>query len=213
MLQESDLDSTMGSRPKMDARARLEQAKHRYENLLLNVGPTMIADELTASQNSIMHSNPTNSAPLAASLDRSAASSLLFEVSPDVNRSFDRSGNGFDFQHYRDTTPMQRRRPGMLLFSTFPYLWLIFYVFPSFSIDFSQDYLAYGSTRDGSGGSGADDRPEETIILLQEENDRLRAQLDHLTTSTEQLLQEAEDTSVSGRLLGLSTNAVPCLMA
>eukprot|EP01039_Chlorochromonas_danica_P013295 gene13295-15362_t len=174
MLQESDLDSTMGSRPKLDARARLEQAKHRYENLLLNVGPTMIADELTASQNSVMHSIPTNSAPLAASLDRSAASSLLFEVSPDVNRSFDRSGNGFDFQHYRDTTPIQRRRPG-----------------------FSQDYVAYEHTRDGSGGRGADDRPEETIILLQEENDRLRAQLDHLTTSTEQLLQEAEDTSTA----------------
>lgn len=114
MLQESDLDSTMGHRPKLDARARLEQAKHRYENLLLNVGPTMIADELTASHNSVLHSqtNPTNSAPLAASLDRSAASSLLFEVSPDVNRSLDRSGNGFDFQTYRDTTPLQRRRPG-----------------------------------------------------------------------------------------------------
>ena len=57
--------------------------------------------------------------------------------------------------------------------------------------------MAYEHTRDGSGGRGADDHPEETIILLQEENDRLRAQLDHLTTSTEQLLQEAEDTSVS----------------
>lgn len=197
MLQESDLDSTMGSRPKMDARARLEQAKHRYENLLLNVGPTMIADELTASQNSVMHSIPTNSAPLATSLDRSAASSLLFEVSPDVNRSFDRSGNGFDFQHYRDTTPMQRRRPGILFLHISQCLRLIFYVFPSFSTDFSQDYLAYEHTRDGSSGGAADDRPEETIILLQEENDRLRAQLDHLTTSTEQILQEAEDTSVS----------------
>lgn len=178
MLQESDLSKS--GRSSTDARARLEQAKHRYENLLLSVGPSMIADDLSASMsasksqhnnaNDKSHTHGHHYPQLSSSVDRSS-NSLLFDLSHDIhdknNRSMDRSLNGFDF-HPFDTPKRQNNN--------------------------DNNYH-----NDDNSTNNQHNNKDDTIILLQEENDRLRSQLEYLTASSEELLQEAGQINVSNQ--------------
>ncbi len=98
MLQESELSKSS----QQDARSRLEQAKHRYENLLMQVGPTMIAEELSSSGYSTgknnLSVNNTSNLHNQSSLEYSTSS-----IQWDSHRSPERLINGFDFNGFNDS--------------------------------------------------------------------------------------------------------------
>jgi hypothetical protein len=188
VLQESDLAKS--SRSHGDARVRLEQAKHRYENLLMQVGPTMIVDDLPQPGNIEAFSDTqhilsqSSQTPLDYSsnstnwdhnnLHTSSSHSLRYHTPEE-------SANGFD-NAFVPKSPF--RSAGKIFYimhlSYFSFNNLSFFCYYILFVDLDKN-----NSLDKN----------ETIILLQEENDRLRSQLEYLTNSTEQLLQEAEDTN------------------